>query len=104
MWNADTGYWEFYDMKDITNIEMSKAFARGSWYIGASAIGVLSAQNEQSLSAVRFNIARTGSWSVSLDMDDFSSDNRWIEFINLTFDNNMINKPFTYATYTATTL
>lgn len=98
-WNADTGYWEFYDMKDITNVEMSKALARGSWYIGNAAIGVLSAQNEQSLSAIRFNLARTGGWSVTCDMDDFAQGNSWIEFINLTFDNNLVSQPFTYATY-----
>ena len=98
VWNADTGYWEMYDMTDVTNIEMSRAFARGSWYSG-SVIGALSAQNEQSLSAVRFNIARTGAWSVTIDMDDFAEGNRFIEFINLTFDNNLVNQPFTYATY-----
>lgn len=97
-WNDDTSYWEFYDMKDITNIEMSRALARGSWYIGGTAIGVLSAFNEQSLSAIRFNIARTGPTSVTCDFDYFA-DNKWIEFINLTFDNNLVSKPFTYASY-----
>lgn len=98
-WNADTGLWEFYDMKDITNIEMARAFARGSWYIGAEAIGVLTAPNEQSLSAVRFNIGRAGMWSVTVDMDYFASENRFIEFINLTFDNNLVSQPHTYVTY-----
>lgn len=96
-WNANTGFWEFYDMKDITNAEMSKALARGSWYIGATAIGVMSAFNEQSPSAIRFNIARTGPWSVSCDFDYFAQENKWIEFINLTCDNNMASKPFSYA-------
>lgn len=98
-WNDDTGYWEFYDMKDITNIEMSRALARGSWYIGGTAIGVLSAFNEQSSSAIRFNIARTGPSSVTCDFDYFAQENKWIEFINLTFDNNLVSKPFTYASY-----
>lgn len=98
-WNADTGYWEFYDMKDITNAEMARAFARGSWYMGAAAIGVLAAPNEQSSSAVRFNIGRTGLWSVTVDMDYFAEGNSFIEFINLTFDNNLVSQPFTYVTY-----
>lgn len=98
-WNANTGYWEFYDMKDITNIEMSRALARGSWYTGATAIGALTAFNEQSISAIRFNIARTGPWSAGCDFDYFAQENKWIEFINLTFDNNMISKPFANASY-----
>lgn len=98
-WNADTGYWEFYDMKDITNIEMSRTFARGSWYIGATAIGVLTAFNEQSPSAIRFNMARTGPWGVTCDFDYFAQENKWIEFINLTSDNNIATKPFSYALY-----
>lgn len=97
-WNADTNYWEFYDMADITNVEMARAFARGSWY-NASPIGALSARNEQSLSAVRFNIGRTGPWSVAVNMDYFAEGNRFIEFINLTFDNNLVNLPFTYVSY-----
>lgn len=99
VWNANTGYWEFYDMTDITNEQMSKAFARGSWYMGATAIGALTAFNEQSISAIRFNIARTGPWSAYCDFDDFAQENKWIEFINLTFDNNMVSKPFSYAHY-----
>lgn len=98
-WNANTGYWEFYDMKNITNIEMSRALARGSWYIGATAIGIMSAFNEQSPSAIRFNIARTGPWSASCDFDYFAQENKWIEFINLTGDNNIVSKPFSYALY-----
>lgn len=99
VWNEDTGYWEFYDMKDITSAEMRKAYARGSWYTGASAMGALCANNEQSSSAIRFNFARTGPWSVNVDMDYFSQPNPYVEFINLTFDNNLISAPFTNATY-----
>ena len=99
LWDEDTGCWEFYDMKDITNAEMARAFARGSWYMGAAAVGVLAAPNEQSSSAVRFNIGRTGLWSVTVDMDYFAEGNSFIEFINLTFDNNLVSQPFTYVTY-----
>lgn len=100
-WNANTGYWEFYDMTDITNEQMAKALARGSWYTGATAIGALTAFNEQSISAIRFNIARTGPWSATCDFDYFAQENKWIEFINLTFDNTMISKPYAYASYLA---
>lgn len=99
VWNEDTGYWEFYDMKDITNIEMSRALARGSWYAGPSTIGVLAAFNSQSLNAIRFNVARTGAWGVTQDMDYFATTNSYIEFVNMTHDNNLVAMPFTYVTY-----
>lgn len=99
VWNASTGYWEFYDMKDITNIEMSRALARGSWYAGPNTIGVLAAFNPQSLNAIRFNVARTGAWGVTQDMDYFATTNSYIEFVNMTHDNNLVAMPFTYVTY-----
>jgi hypothetical protein len=98
-WNANTGYWEFYDMKDITNIEMSRALARGSWYAGPNTLGPLAAFNPQSLNAIRFNFARTGAWGVTQDMDYFAKTNSYIEFVNMTHDNNLVAMPFTYVTY-----
>lgn len=99
VWNEDTGYWEMYDMKDITNEEMSKAFARGSWYSSANTLGPLAAFNPQSLNAIRFNVARTGAWGVTQDMDYFATTNSYIEFVNMTHDNNLVVMPFTYVTY-----
>lgn len=88
VWNANTGYWEFYDMKDITNVQMRRAYNFGHFSVKDAQ--PLAMANTASPSAIRFNLPRKGTpsgWYESFN--SFASGNYKIEFINPTASNSI---------------
>jgi hypothetical protein len=82
VWNANTGYWEMYDMKDITNEEMRKAYNFGNFNANDSA--PLYASGTNAVAFIRFNLPRLGAYSLFMSSgSSFASSNARIEFINL---------------------
>ena len=82
VWNATTGYWEMYDMTDITNEEMRKVYNLGHFNTGYSC--PLYASGSRSVAWVRFNLPRTGAYALYMSSGSaLASTNARIEFINL---------------------
>ena len=84
VWNATTGFWQMYDMVDVTKEEMKKAFLLGSF--NPNDAQPLNASVEQHPAWVRFNIPRNGSFAFyTSGGSSFAQNNKCLEFINLTF-------------------
>lgn len=82
VWNASTGYWEFYDMKDITNVQMRRAYSFGSYNI--SDVRPLSYVSPSAHSYIRFNLPRQGMYSQYVsDMSYFAYSNYIVEVVNI---------------------
>lgn len=81
-WNANTGYWEFYDMKDITTEQMRRSYNFG--HINTNDSAPLSMYASSSPSNIRFNLPRTGANAAYFSsFGSFASGNYNIEVINL---------------------
>ncbi|MBR5105333.1 MAG: hypothetical protein IKU93_02730 [Alistipes sp.] len=84
VWNATTGFWQMYDMVDVTKEEMKKAFLLGRF--NPNDAQPLNASVEQHPAWVRFNIPRNGSFALyTSGGSSFAQSNKCLEFINLTF-------------------
>lgn len=82
VWNASTGYWEFYDMKDITNEQMRKAYSFGSYNV--SNVRPLAYVSPSAHSYIRFNLPRQGMYSQYVsDMSYFAYGNYIVEVVNI---------------------
>lgn len=82
VWNANTGYWEIYDMKDVTNEQMRRSYNFG--HINTNDSAPLSMYSSSSPSYIRFNLPRTGSNAAYFSaFGSFASANYEIEVINL---------------------
>ena len=82
VWNASTGFWEMYDMTDITNEQMRRAYNFG--HFNTSDIGALSMPSPEAFSNIRFNLPRTGTNAAYFSsFGSFASGNWSIEVINL---------------------
>lgn len=82
VWNANTGYWEMYDMKDVTTEQMRRSYNLGR--INPQDNAPLSMYGSSSPSNIRFNLPRTGSNAAYLSsFGSFASGNYNIEAVNL---------------------
>lgn len=82
VWNASTGYWEFYDMKDITNEQMRRAYSFGSYNI--SNVRPLAYVSPSAHTYIRFNLPRQGMYSQYVsDMSYFAYGNYIVEVVNI---------------------
>lgn len=85
VWNASTGFWEMYDMTDVTNEQMRAAYFRGAW--NPNDIAPFERPSVVAFSNVRFTLARTGAYNAALtDGNSWAKLNTSLEFVNLTFD------------------
>lgn len=82
VWNANTGYWNFYDMTDITNEEMRCSVVRG--YISSEENSPLISSSRGTASMIRFNLPRLGGSNVNWNMATFARYNSKLEVLNLT--------------------
>lgn len=82
VWNANTGYWNFYDMTDITNEEMRSSVLRG--YISSAESEPLIGSSRGTVSMIRFNLPRLGGSNVTWNMASFARYNSKLEVLNLT--------------------
>lgn len=93
VWNANTGYWEMYDMTDITNAQMRRSYNFG--HFSPSDQGVFCIYSSLSPANIRFNLPRTGNYNAPLSyFVSFAAGNWAIEVLNLTQATNVIS---TYA-------
>ena len=93
VWNANTGYWEMYDMKDVTNEQMRRSYNFG--HFSPSDQGVFCIYSSLSPANIRFNLPRTGNYNATLSyFVSFAAGNWAIEVLNLTQAWNVIG---TYA-------
>lgn len=93
VWNANTGFWEMYDMKDVTNEQMRRSYNFG--HFSPSDQGVFCIYNSLSPANIRFNLPRTGNYNAPLSyFVSFAAGNWAIEILNLTQASNVIG---TYA-------
>lgn len=82
VWNASSGYWEIYDMKDVTNEQMRRTYNLG--HFNTSFAQPLSTYSSQSTAYIRFNLQRTGTQALYISaFNSFASGNYAIEVINL---------------------
>ena len=82
VWNANTSYWEFYDMTDITNEQMRSSVVRG--YISSAESEPLIGSSRGTISMIRFNLPRLGGSNVHWNMASFARYNSKLEVLNLT--------------------
>lgn len=82
VWNANTGYWEMYDMKDVTTEQMRRSYNLG--HLNTRDEAPLSMYGSTSPSNIRFNLPRTGANAAYFSpFGSFASANYNIEVINL---------------------